>query len=81
MFVFTNLCTILRTRIDDVVEVDKHSFIHHFSEETGQASASHHAHHGLRAATLPAEDRHRYSGPGSAMHEAIVERGVEVDER
>ncbi len=47
---------------------------HRDGAQTGQASAPHHAHHGLRAAAVPAPSRRDAAGPGEGVHEAVLER-------
>ena len=51
------------------------------SSQAGEAAASHHAHHGLRPAAVPAPRRARHPGPGPTVSQAVLARGSQTHER
>ena len=56
------------------IYVDDQSCRYFDGEETRQAATPHHAHHGLRAHSVPEETRSGGSGPRAAVPETVVER-------
>jgi len=50
------------------------------SSQAGEAAASHHAHHGLRPAAVPASRGTGHARPGSTLSETVVARGAQADE-
>ena len=51
------------------------------SSQAGEAAASHHAHHGLRPAAVPAPRRARHPGPGPTVSQAVLARSSQTHER
>lgn len=51
------------------------------SSQAGEAAASHHAHHGLRPAAVPAPRRARHPGPGPTVSQTVLARGSQTHER
>ena len=51
------------------------------SSQAGEATSPHHAHHGLRAAAVPASRRTSHYGPGPTVFEAVLARGAQAHER
>lgn len=60
--------------------LDNKTCRHCHGAHPGPAASPHHAHHGLRAAALPAQSQPRQNRPGKMLYYPIVARITETDD-